>query len=661
MAFTVEQRAAHRQEARVVEIGRPRKPKRRSACRLSLINFCKQYHAESFVGEFSEDHVTYIDALQDSILNGGLVAIAMPRGHGKTTIAEVAAEWAILYGHRRYVMLIAASEVKAQTLLRDIKTWLRFNETLLEDFPEACAPIVAIEGVAIRARAQTSVVLDAKGVRKGSPKPTTIEWLGKKIVLPTVEKSPSSGAVIEVAGITGDIRGRKHTLPAGESIRPDFCIIDDPQTAESANSDAQCRDREAIIRGDVLGLAGPGKTIAAVIPCTIIRDGDLAARLLDRNLNPDFRGLTASLIRKMPTNSKLWDQYNEIRKDGLRSGETGAALQFYADNREAMDEGAEVSWEWRKSDSDISAIQHAMDLRFKLGEEAFAAEYQNSPISRVNTLFRLDEDRILGNINGLGRGQLPEAAKFLTCFIDINRYGLHWGLAGFSNAMAGWIIDYGKFPEGDSVIWHEGDQLQTEEQAIYRALHDLLRAIAERPWPRKIDVVGVDCGYKMETVFNFAKSWTGPFRLVPSRGWGSKYYKPGNVVGKPFTECHIADWQKKGRVLVHNADYWREQQQRAWLIPVGADGSLSLYGDDQRKHRNFAEQVSSEVLIDKAHGNYGWLYKWSTLPGRRNDLGDVATGLRVLAHVLGADQVNGMGGKQEKPVERRKRVSYTEV
>lgn len=661
MAFDVKQRAEHRQAARVVEIPRPANLLRRKKCAMSLRLFCLAYHAESFAGEFSPDHITYIDQLQESILHGGIVAIAMPRGHGKTTIAEVAAEWAILYGHRRYVMLIAASEPKAQTLLRDIKTWIRFNALLLADFPEACAPVVALEGVAIRARSQAAVMLDSKKRRKGSPESTNIEWLGKKIVLPSVAGSVSTGAVIEVAGITGDIRGRKHTQPTGESIRPDFCIIDDPQTAESANSESQCRDREAVIRGDILGLAGPGKTIAAVIPCTIIKDGDLAARLLDRTQNPDFCGITASLIKSWPTNLKLWDEYNEIRKDGLRTDTKGAATQFYIDNREAMDVGAVVSWEWRKSPADVSALQHAMDLRFKLGEDAFSAEYQNAPITKINTLFRLEESRILENINGLGKRQLPDAAHHLTMFIDINRYGLHWGIAGFNNALTGWVCDYGKFPEGDSVIWHDGDHLQTEEQAIYRALHDLLTAIASYPWPKKIDIVGIDCGYKMDVVFNFVRSWTGPLRVIPSRGWGSRTYKPYNVVGKPFTESHVADWQKKGRVLVHNTDYWREQQQRAWLLPVGADGSLSLYGDSPKSHRNWAEQVSGEILLDKAQGTTGWMYKWGIIPGRRNDLGDVATGLRVLAHVLGADQTNGMAPKKDASQNKRKRVSYTEV
>ena len=60
----------------------------------------------------------------------------MPRGSRKTTIAECACLWAILFGHREFVALIGASEVHAAEMLDSIKTELDGNELLLEDFPE---------------------------------------------------------------------------------------------------------------------------------------------------------------------------------------------------------------------------------------------------------------------------------------------------------------------------------------------------------------------------------------------------------------------------------------------------------------------------------------------------------------------------------------------
>ena len=69
-----------------------------------------------------------------------------------------------------------------------------------------------------------------------------------------------------------------------------------------------------------------------------------------------------------------------IRADSLReNGTIDRATAFYATHREEMDEGAEIAWEARYNPDELSAIQHAMNLRF-LDEVAFWAEYQNEPL-----------------------------------------------------------------------------------------------------------------------------------------------------------------------------------------------------------------------------------------------------------------------------------------
>ena len=55
------------------------------------------------------------------------------------------------------------------------------------------------------------------------------------------------------------------------------------------------------------------------------------------------------------------------------------ATDFYLANRKAMDAGAEVSWEARFNHDEISALQHAMNLKFQ-DETAFMSEYQNDPL-----------------------------------------------------------------------------------------------------------------------------------------------------------------------------------------------------------------------------------------------------------------------------------------
>ncbi len=75
----------------------------------------------------------------------------------------------------------------------------------------------------------------------------------------------------------------KFQRPDGRTVRPSLVVLDDPQTDESARSLSQCANRESILAGAVLGLAGPGKKISGIMPCTVIRPGDMADNILDRN------------------------------------------------------------------------------------------------------------------------------------------------------------------------------------------------------------------------------------------------------------------------------------------------------------------------------------------------------------------------------------------
>src|SRR5690606_20866980 len=175
--------------------------------------FCEIYRAPAFHMQWSPDHLHVIAKMERTIREGGLFALAMPRGSGKTTLSVTAAIWALLNGYRRWVCLIGATAPKAKQLLKSIKTELRFNALLLADYPEACYPLARLEGQAKRAIGQT---LD--GVN------TNIVWNNENLTLPTVHDSPSSGATVSVCGITGDIRGQLASLPDGRVIRPDYVL-----------------------------------------------------------------------------------------------------------------------------------------------------------------------------------------------------------------------------------------------------------------------------------------------------------------------------------------------------------------------------------------------------------------------------------------------------
>jgi hypothetical protein len=343
-------------------------PVRRARCRLSLRLFAETYTAPRFPLAWGADHIDLIDDLQRVVLDGGQQAEAHPRGSGKTTLCEVAALWALLYGHRRYLMLVGATEKKAEELLDNIKAEVEANDLLADDFPEVCHPVRMLEGINNRANGQT-----VGGVR------TRIEW-GEKIArLPAIAGSASCGAIVQVAGITGSVRGAAKMV-GGEKLRPDLVIIDDPQTDESARSPSQNLTRETVLSGAILGLAGPGKKIAAVMPCTVIRPGDMADLILDRGRHPEWHGRRCRLMRSMPGRLDLWEQYGELLRDGLRRDppDRAEANRFYAERRADMDAGATPSWPARFNPDQLSAVQYALDL-YLLDRRTFLAEYQNDP------------------------------------------------------------------------------------------------------------------------------------------------------------------------------------------------------------------------------------------------------------------------------------------
>ena len=110
-------------------------PERKEACRFDLRKFCESYFPEVYNLEWSSDHLRAIGKLQKAVLEGGLFALAMARGSGKSSLTETAAIWAMAYGHREFVVVIGASEGAALEMLDSIKTELEVNEHLAEDFP----------------------------------------------------------------------------------------------------------------------------------------------------------------------------------------------------------------------------------------------------------------------------------------------------------------------------------------------------------------------------------------------------------------------------------------------------------------------------------------------------------------------------------------------
>ena len=198
----------------------------------------------------------------------------------------------------------------------------------------------------------------------------------------------------------------------------------------------------------------------------VIRPGDMADRILDRDKHPQWQGQRTKMVYSFPTNETLWTRYAELRAESLRA-ERGLAdaTEFYRRHREAMDEGAAVAWAERFNHDELSAIQHAMNLKLQ-DERAFWAEYQNEPLPEdTGEQDDLSADQIAAKINRLGRHEVPIGCNHLTMFIDVQQALLFYVVAAWESDFTGYIIAYGAHPEQNRAHYAARDAQPTLAQA----------------------------------------------------------------------------------------------------------------------------------------------------------------------------------------------------
>jgi hypothetical protein len=644
---------------------------RRSQAQKSFRFFCETYFPQTFHLKWSPDHLKVIAKIEEAVLNGGLFAMAMPRGSGKTTLCETACLWALLYGHREFVALIGSDEEHAADMLDSIKSELENNDLLEEDFSEICGPIRALEGIHQRAAGQLY-----RGAR------THIGWTAKEIVLPTIEGSIGSAAIIKVAGITGRIRGMKHKRADGKTVRPSLVLLDDPQTDESARSPSQCHTREQILAGAILGLAGPGRKIAGLMTLTVVRPDDMADRILDREKHPQWQGERTKMVYAFPTNEKLWQQYAQLRADGQRN-ERGVAEanEFYRQRQAEMDIGATVAWPERHNPDELSAIQHAVNLKLDHGEAAFWAEYQNEPKpEQTEDDGILAADTIAAKTNGMKRGELPVGVNHLTMFIDVQGTLLFWMICGWEDDFTGYVVDYGSYPDQKRDYFTLRDARRTlmsihkgtgQEGAIYAGLAALTADRLVREYRRDDGaqmrvqrcLIDANWGNSTDVVYQFCRQSPHSAIVMPSHG---KYVGASST---PFAEYKPKrgdraglHWRVPGlqgkravRYALIDTNYWKSFLHARLAVPMGDPGCLSLYvGHD---HRLLAEHLTSEYRV-KTEGRGRQVDEWKLrTPGADNHWLDCGVGCAVAASMVGAV----LFGTDSKEQARRPRIRLSEI
>lgn len=640
-------------------------PDRRARCQHDFAAFLASYCGGICHRPPSPDVLEIIQLMQGIVLGGGRQAEAEPRGFGKSTRARLLCLWAILYGHRRFVVLVGKNGISATQNLKIIKRAIETNPLLLEDFPEAIYPIRKLEGIANRCQGQ-----HCAGAR------TYVQLKARQLVLPTIEGAASSGAVFWSVGInSSEIRGLSYELPGGGVLRPDLVVLDDVQDRRTAVNPLQVDKAEETINADVLGMAGRDRGMAALMPCTVISPGDLADRFLDRDKRPDWNGRRLSLLKSMPANMRLWDEYRAVRAESIRAGQGHSwATKFYQEHRADMDAGAVAAWPEVHEQDEISAIQHAMN-RWCRDEQAFWAEDQNQPRTREIEEEQLDADTIRERINRLQAGLVPVAASHLVAFIDVQKTLLYYLVLGVDEGFGGSVLEYGTYPGQGRHYFSLRDANPTLQRAapgahwegaIYAGLGALTRQLLKREWPReggggvRIGRCLIDANYQPDLVHQFCRESEQAALLIPSRG---RYFGAGAT---PLSEWQKRPGERVGlnwrlgksakRVNAHvlfDSNFWKTLVAARLTTALGDRGAWSLYGDRPEVHRLLCEHLTAEKR-KQVSVKGRTIDEWILRPGRENHWFDCLVGCAVAASIDGAALLG-----DAKPA--RRRVRYSEL
>jgi len=431
--------------------------------------------------------------------------------------------------------------------------------------------------------------------------------------------------------------------------------------------------------GAVGGLSGPDKRLAMLIPCTIIRPNDLAARLIDKNEHPDLNGERFQRLKSFPDRMDLWEQYDLIRREDLANGlaTTPNAREFYREHKPEMDKGAVVDWPESVEPGDLSALESTM-RRFLADAYAFACEDQNDPPadSEIEKEF-LSATEIAQCSGPTAKRVVPDSATKLVAAIDIQKDLLYYGVTAVAPNMSATIIDYGSWP-GQSRTYYTlaraHPTISTEypgrlEARLFGALTDLVELLTRQAWEREdggltyIDRVLIDASWSdsSDVLYNFVRQHRLASILTPcygryvgaaSRELNDRKKKKGDIVGHKWRSPAVSKNQPT-RYVAYDSNFYKTFVQNRLAQPDEDPGAWRLYRAKSQQHRMIADHLTAETPVPVATEDRR-LVEWR-LPVNKpdNHLLDVVVMSAVAASVEGCTLPEHQ--RQAKPKRKRSR------
>jgi len=342
-----------------------------------------------------------------------------------------------------------------------------------------------------------------------------------------------------------------------------------------------------------------------------------------------------------------------------------------------------VAWEARHDPDELSAIQHAMNLKLR-DERAFYAEYQNEPLAEVQA--RSDDltaDQIAGKVNRMSRGEVGTACNRLTAMIDVQASLLFYVVVAWEDDFTGQVVDYGCYPDQRRAYFTLRDAKQRLAEAtkapglegqLYAGLEALTQQILGREWLRddgamlKVEKCLIDANWGDSTalIYRFARQSAHSALILPSHGKYvgaaslpmSEYSKrPGEKVGHNW-RLSVAPGQRMLRRVIFDSNFWKSFVHTRLSVPMGSRGCLSIFGQKPSEHRLFADHLTAEHRV-RTQGRGREVDEWKIRPDRPdNHWWDCLVGCAVAASVQGVTLADG-GEAAKMPA--KKRMSFKEA
>jgi hypothetical protein len=621
-------------------------PQRRERCAADNLLFAETYFKPTFYLPWASYQRSMMDAFQSVIMSGGKECHSVRRGGLKSTCARVSTVWAAVNGHRRFPVLVGATDDKANEHRENFFALLQSSPLLLADYPDLLPLLLKYRQPKRQFRLGGQMLkVHAKDERG-------------RIVFADIAGAASSQVHIAPYSVNAtDVSGLSFVRSDGVTIRPDLLVFDDVQTPQSARSPLMTEEREEAITKTFLGLAGLGEKIAAIMVATVREHDDLTERFLSRQRHPDWSGKRYPSLLKLPERMDLWNANAALLGTGATPADgKKSATEHYAANRHEMDRGAAVAWEHDKLPDELSALQSLMTVR-AIDPAFFRCEIQQEGEIPVNTSgIKLDALTLLGRLSHVPRGTVPDKSSYLTAFIDSSDQVLWWMVCAWGKDFSGWIVDYGTWPDQRRPTFYKSDLAHTVSQQMLGAsweeafvnAHNKLEAFLLRGWPtasneeRSIDLLLKDWsdGGQKPRIESQIMASPDRHRIRPSKGFAPKPgRKPVHLWGDGQRDRHNGSgWvERRSENPVHvqfNANEWKSHAARRLLTTIGAPSAVSLPGDDMSANRLLVEHFTAEqpkhVTYDGAAG-----VAWELVPARDNDWWDCYVGNCVAASMLG--------------------------